>query len=278
MIAEWHLLDTGFCTVPARFAYRAKTRRRVPCHAVCALLRHERHGWILFDTGYAPRVLEATARFPYRLYALATPMTIAAESAAVRQIARFGLTAADISTVVVSHFHADHMGGLLDFPAARLVASRAGYDAVRTRRGFDAVRRAFLPQLLPPDFAARAAWAEDLPAGASLPGFAETGDLFGDGSVLIVALPGHAAGQTGIIARTVAGETAGETLFLVADAVYSARQIRQNIPPHPLTRLFADDPRADGDTRARLHQQHRAAPDTILLPTHCPETLVRCTR
>ena len=274
MIAEWHLLDTGFCTVPERFAYRAKTRRRVPCHAVCALLRHVQHGWMLFDTGYAPRVLEATTRFPYRLYALATPMTIPAKGAAVHQTARFGLTAADISTVVVSHFHADHIGGLLDFPGARLVASRPGFDAVRGRRGFDAVRRAFLPQLLPPDFAPRATWTEDLPAGVSLPGFPATHDLFGDGSLLLVPLPGHAAGQTGMIARTVAGET----LFFAADAVYSARQIQQNIPPHPVTRLFTDDARADADTRARLHQYHRAAPDTMLLPTHCPETLARCTR
>ena len=274
MITEWHLLDTGFCTVPERFAYRAQTRRRVPCHGVCVLLRHNTEGWLLFDTGYAPRVLQATKRFPYRLYALMTPMTIPAQSSAAIQLARFGLQPDAVSVVIVSHFHADHIGGLLDFGTARFVAARAGFNAVQGRHGFDAVRRAFLPQLLPLDFAARATWQEALPLGEPVPGFAETRDLFGDGSVRLVALPGHAKGQIGLIAKT----TAADTLFFVADAVYAARSIRRNIAPHSITRLFADDPHADNDTRARLHAYHCAVPQTILLPTHCPETLARCIR
>lgn len=273
MITEWHLLDTGYCTVQRRFAF-GDGRGKAKCHAVCGLLRHETQGWFLFDTGYAPRVYFATNVLPYSLYRWATPFYVGEDQTAVNQLARFGLSAVDIKTVIVSHFHADHIGGLKDFPDARFVCDRAGYDGVAHRRGFDAVRRAFLPDLMPDDFANRAVWREELPVGNPIPGFPDTRDLFGDGSCLIVPLPGHANGQIGLVARA----NNDSTLFFVADASYTARAIRENVPFHPITRLFTDDPGAANHTREALHTYHRACPDTRLLPTHCPKAHALCSR
>jgi glyoxylase-like metal-dependent hydrolase (beta-lactamase superfamily II) len=273
MIREWHLLDTGYCTVQRRFAF-GDGRGKAKCHAVCGLLRHETQGWLLFDTGYAPRVYAATRVLPYSLYRRATPFHVGAEEAALNQLTRFGLSARNIETVIVSHFHADHIGGLCDFPDARFVCDRSGYETVAHRRGFDAVRRAYLPDLMPDDFVSRAIWWEDLPFADSIPCFSEPRDLFGDGSCLIVPLPGHASGQIGLVART----RDGQTLFFAADATYTARAIRENVPFHPITRLFTDDPVAANDTRKALHAYHRACPETLLLPTHCPKVHALCSR
>ncbi len=273
MITEWHLLDTGYCTVQRRFAF-GDGRGKAKCHAVCGLLRHETQGWVLFDTGYAPRVYAATRAFPYSLYRWATPFYVGEEQAVASQLTRFGLSAHDIKTVIASHFHADHIGGLRDFSGARFVCDRAGCETVAHRRGFDAVRRAYLPDLMPDDFASRTVWTESLPNGDPIPGFPDTRDLFGDGSCLLVSLPGHAAGQTGLVART----RDERTLFFVADATYTARAIRENIPFHPITRLFTDDPTAANETRQALHTYHRACPDTSLLPTHCPKVHALCSR
>ena len=328
MIAEYHLLDTGFCTVNGQIAYG--TRGEAQCHAVCALLRHETHGWFLFDTGYAPRVVSAAARFPYSLYKWATPLTIRLEDAVIHQLSRLGLRASDVRTVVVSHFHADHIGGLHDFADARMVCSPEAFADVGNRRGFAALRRAFLPELLPPYFAARVnpvksvalAWnggklLKDMgdisrykqlflrkTRGASEKNsdthrkatllIGETGelcatvsaicinagirpwffDLFRDGSCFLFPLPGHARGQIGMMARTVTGAS----LLFVADAAYSARAIRENIPFHPATRLFTDDYAAANRTIAALHAFHCKSPDVSILPTHCPETFARCFR
>lgn len=266
MIDRWHLLDTGFCRVSGRVAYG--TPGTVDCHAVCALLHHTEKGWMLFDTGYAPRVIEATQTFPYSLYRHATPLHIAPELAVVNQLPRFGLTAADIGTVIVSHFHADHIGGLLDFPDAVFVCSRAAYDVVAGRTGFDAVRRAFLPDLMPPDFAERAVWMESLSASVS---GKERRDLFGDRSCVLAPLPGHAAGQIGLLTST----DTGEMLFFVADAAYSSRAIRRNLSFHPLTRLFTDDHRVATATVGMLHSYAEAFPRLLFLPTHCPEAFAR---
>lgn len=273
MIAEWHLLDTGFCTVPRRFAF-GEGRGAARCHAVCSLLRHETRGWFLFDTGYAPRVIPAGSRFPYTLYRMATPFTVSEESAAVNQLARFGLSACDIGHVIVSHFHADHVGGLRDFPEARFVCDRAAYDAVHARRGFGAVRRAFLPALVPEDFAERALWTEDLMLADPIPGLSPARDLFGDDSCLLVPLPGHAAGQIGLLATA----RDGKKLFFVADAVYTTRAIRANKPFHPITNLFTNDRVAANATLSALNAYHSARPDTLLLPTHCPKVHALCSR
>ncbi|MBC7804986.1 MAG: MBL fold metallo-hydrolase [Akkermansiaceae bacterium] len=273
MITEWYLLDTGFCAVKERIAY-GTGNGIAPCHAVCGLLHHDARGWLLFDTGYAPRVMEATRFLPYRLYRSVTPFHLREIDTAMRQIARYGLTPDNIETVIVSHFHADHIGGLLDCGAAHFVASRTAFEAIQGRTGLDALRRAFLPPLLPADFAARTTWSEDLHSGEILPGLGATRDLFGDGSCLLVDLPGHARGQIGLIARTVKSES----LFFAADATYSARAIRENIPFHPATRFFTDDSRAARATLQALRKYHHACPETLLLPTHCPEVFARCSR
>ncbi|MBV9774646.1 MAG: MBL fold metallo-hydrolase [Gemmatimonadetes bacterium] len=264
-----HVLDTGYCLASEHHVLRGAPRRRMECHALVALLHHPEHGWTLFDTGYAPRVLDATRRWPYRLYRVATPLRIPAAGAVVDQLPALGVARDEVRRIVLSHFHADHVGGLRDFPAAGIVALREAYDDVAGRSGFGALRRAFLPDLLPADFAQRTALLPE-PSGAPLPGLGPTHDLFGDGSLLLARLPGHARGQLGMLART----EGGPVLF-AADGAYTARSIRERRPPSRVTRLFVDDFREVEATLGRLHEFAAARPEVRIVPTHCPEALER---
>ena len=56
------LLDTGYCLASESTVIRGGRRRPIACHAPVALLHHPAHGWTLFDTGYAPRLLDAARR------------------------------------------------------------------------------------------------------------------------------------------------------------------------------------------------------------------------
>ena len=49
-------------------------------------------------------------------------------------------------------------------------------------------------------------------------------------------------------------------------------------PPGRLTDLFADDARAVRTTIRRLHTWAAAHPDTVVVPTHCPEAYGRFIR
>src|SRR5205823_12482995 len=121
------------------------------------------------------------------LYRWVTPMHVRPELAVAAQLPRFGLTPADVKTVVISHFHADHVAGLRDFPHADLVALRSAYADVAGRRGLRALAVAFVPKLLPEDFERRATLLPAFAGPAAGP-LGPAHDLFGDGSALRVRL------------------------------------------------------------------------------------------
>lgn len=270
MIDALYLLDTGYCRASEASLIRGGARRSVECHALIALIHHTREGWILFDTGYGPRLNVATARFPYRLYRWLLPAYSRPEQSAAMQVTRFGLMADTIRHVIVSHFHPDHIGGIWDFPNAHFVCDRAAWEEAGSKNGMEALRKGLLPGLIPADFTDRASLCDSYKR-PGLPGIGPVHDLFEDGTLLLVPLPGHARGQIGLFVP----ETPRGSVFLVADAAYLTRSLCENIPPAPITNRFADDGRAVAGTVARLHDFQRDHPEVILLPTHCPEAFAR---
>jgi glyoxylase-like metal-dependent hydrolase (beta-lactamase superfamily II) len=196
---------------------------------------------------------------------VATPFSAPEQLTVLHQIARFGLKPADITHIVVSHFHADHVAGLCDFPSARFVCNRAAYNAVESLSGNAALRRAYLPSLLPEQFRERATLIEDY-GDAPIPGLGNTFDLFEDGSIRLVQLPGHARGQIGALV-----EAGNARLLLAADGAWYRQAIRECRPPARVASLFVDDYQAVEDTLRNLHQFSAACPEVAIIPTHCPE-------
>ena len=265
-IVDCWILDTGYCLASEDHVIQGGRRRTIHCHALVALLHHPKHGWLLWDTGYAPRMLSETRRWPYMFYRLATPLYIRPEQALVTQLGQLGITPTDVSTIIISHFHADHIAGLRDFPQAHFLASHTGFADIASRRGFRALRRGYIPALLPDDFVQRASWVEAF-NGPSLPGLGPSHDVYEDGSLQLMPLPGHARGQLGLLANTNHGR-----LLFAADGAWLTRSIRECKPPSPITNFLVDQPYAVLMTINRLNIFWRAEPDVRILPTHCPET------
>ncbi|CAI6082757.1 MBL fold metallo-hydrolase [Cohnella sp. JJ-181] len=224
------LMAAGYCVHPEFVTIRGGSLRTAAYPAGFALIRHPSQGWILFDTGYSARFEALTRRLPYSLYRRLTPVRYREEDAAVRQLARLGIRAGEIGTVILSHFHADHIGGARDFPEARFLYPEAAYAPLRRLGPVRTTRAGFLPGLLPDGFAdtaspieRTAAWTQ-IPAPAPLPG---GWDLLGDGSVIAVSLPGHAAGQIGLLLHasgspTSAASAASAAPSSSASAAYAA--------------------------------------------------------
>ncbi len=266
---QCHMLDTGYCTAWEHHVIRGGEHKRIACHSLVALLKHPAYGWTLWDAGYAQRLLDVTRSFPFSLYRRATPLYLRPELDVVAQLGNFGVRVGDMQRIIISHFHADHIAGLRDFPGAELIASREAYTDVSRRQGIHALRRGFIPALLPVDFRERATLLPSF-TGQRLPGLGPTHDLFGDRSLLLVSLPGHAHGQIGMLAHM----EDGDVLF-AADGCWLTRSIHEHRPPHWVTHLFVDDPRAVRSTIDHLFEFAQAYPEVRIVPSHCPEAFVR---
>lgn len=238
--------------------------------ALATLILHPQVGPVLFDTGYDPAFFAATQRLPERLYRWTTPVDLPAGRAVADQLSRFGLKAADIRAVVISHFHGDHVAGLHAFSEADIFCARAGLTEVRERGRLSRIRRGLLSGLLPPDLERRARFFEDYPRTAlasDLSPFEAGADLFGDGSLIAVPLPGHCPGHWGLLAR---GED-DRRHFLVADAAWSRTAVRDNTPPPRLTTALLGRTIEYRRTLDALNFLWVRNPDLILTPSHCPE-------
>ena len=277
MTINVRLLVAGRSVQRQRFARRSGGWQRIGFPATVALLEHPEYGHTLFDTGYAPRFREATDRFPQRLYRWLVPVELDADDAAVEQLGALGITPGQVPTVVLSHLHGDHIGGLRDFPDARIVWSAATELAGATPglpgslgAALGTTRHGFLPALLPPDLLGRVQAMESMPVvDTGLPGFGTGHDLFGDGSVVLVPLPGHAPGHLGLWLPA----TQGTPLFLVGDACWlRAAFLSGDLPPAWVLRTLGGQ-ESYTHTVESLARLAAARPDIVIVPSHCAESV-----
>ncbi len=104
--------------------------------------------------------------------------------------------------------------------------------------------------------------------GVSLGPFARTVDLFGDGSVRLIATPGHTPGHLSLLVHT----NAFGDVLLAGEAAYTTRNIDQCILP-----LLTDDDTASRESLSHLREFTTSAPDTLLIPSHDPTAWQRLT-
>ncbi|WP_252089716.1 MBL fold metallo-hydrolase [Pseudomonas sp. MWU13-3659] len=270
---QLRILRAGWCQHLACMADRGGRLAPAQFPALCGLIRHPEHGWILYDTGYAEHFFHATRQLPERLYRSAVPVQLPAAQQLSAQLHALGLSVADIRYVIISHFHADHIAGLRDFSNARFIALEADYRHLEGLRGqrWRATLGGHLPGLLPEDFSARLQLA-DASARCTLPGwmapFEHGLDLFGDASLIGVPLPGHSTGQLGLFIPDAQGRPA----FLVADACWSAPACRAGrLPAAPALWFASAERRQYTRTYHALGQLLCREPALAVLPSHCTQ-------
>jgi glyoxylase-like metal-dependent hydrolase (beta-lactamase superfamily II) len=237
-----------------------------------ALIEHPREGAILFDCGYGAAARTAMRRGLRRIYGGVLGACCSVQDDPSRLLAQHGVAVPDVRTIVLSHFHPDHVGGLCEFPTAKCIAHVDAWRQVREGGRFNHLHAQIWSELLPKNLATRMRLLEpqtERPMPGSLAVLGKGWDLFDDGSVLAFSLPGHAAGQLGL-----ALEVDGECVLLVADAFWRREQLDDPRPLPWWVRLLAiRDAHAYAETLRCLRRFRDANRGAWIIPAHCAATL-----
>lgn len=113
----------------------------------------------------------------------------------VDQLARLGVTPGQVKYVGVSHYHGDHTGQAASLPGATLLVGKGDWDVIAgasapagmTAEAFEKMRAPFAP------------WRTGGGAVEAVGG--DKKDVFGDGRVVMLSLPGHTPGHFGLLVR-----------------------------------------------------------------------------
>ena len=262
-----YLNHAGYCIAKENDAIKGGENKKIKFHALWGLIEHPEQGYILFDTGYTHRFYNATKHFPNKIYSLITKVKIDKNEEVVNQLKKNGINSDEIKHIIISHFHADHIAGLKDFPKAKLYSSRNAFDhAMRLIRPL-AFSKGVLKSLIPEDILNRITFINEKCLKKEDAIFTYKYDLFGDDSIHVYDLPGHAAGQIGIIL-----ETNKQKYFLIADSCWLKKSYQEYILPNPVVRIFFHSWSDFKTSLKMIHQFHLESPTTLIIPTHCSET------
>lgn len=197
-----------------------------------ALAYHREHGPILID---APFGHEGPANVGSIFGSLLqrVGLQFEAEWSVIPRIEQLGFRASEIHHILMTHLHWDHTGGMKELGHARFHISRTEWEFALNLKPLEAVRNGYEPG----DFRAMRNRVELVDDPAPLGDDAQGIDIFGDGSVCAVGLPGHTAGHVGY--RLSFGD--GRRVFYVGDAAFCVEQILDRRGLGRVPRAFAYD-------------------------------------
>ncbi len=208
-------------------------------------------GVIVVDTGETAETKEP-GYFPrwHPYFPLAVRLDVEPEQEIGPQLLKLGIRPQDVRTVVMTHLHTDHAGGLRHFPNSKILVTA---EELRLASGFAGRVRGYLPNRWP-DWFARTPIAFN---AAPFRGFDRVHHPTSDGNVVIVPTPGHTQGHASVIVLD--GEL---SYFLAGDATYTQEALLDlsvdGVSPS------ASVARATLQTILSYTQSHR----TIYLPSH----------
>ena len=175
-------------------------------------------GLVLFDTGQTVAAAAPGYRPRWHPFLRLARFELRPEDEAAAQLRALGHTVDDVHTVVLSHLHTDHVGGLEAFAGAEVIVTRVEWE----RAGGLAGRlRGYVPQHWPPGLVPRLADYR----GPAVGPFATSHALSGDGDLLLLPTPGHTPGHAALLVRE-----HGRQLLLAGDLVHAADDLDRTAP------------------------------------------------
>lgn len=246
------ILKTGKMLSQQMFSWRGGKFGETQEFGMAAILVKHPKGIFLFDSGFGKNVDEHFKTAPWLMRQLSK---YEKEVPAAEQLSKQGITPEQISAVYISHSHWDHVSGLEDFPGVEVRMPAAELEFIRAHRNPGLIDQ-FIDKLKVKTFE-----FTDTP----YENFARSFDLFEDGSVVFVPLPGHTEGSTGMFVNL----PSGKRFFFIGDLTWAIEGVQLPAERPWLARRLVDyDEEEVRRSVVRVHWLMEKYPEMIIVPAH----------
>lgn len=247
-----HHLNCGTMRPRGSLGGRLSPQRLV---AHCLLVERP-DGLLLVDTGFGSDDVADPGRLGNPFTTIVRPSLQLAETARA-QVLALGYDVTDVTDVALTHLDLDHVGGIADFPGARIHVfadelAAAQHPTLREKARYRSAQWAHGPT-----------WVEHEVAGDEWFGFESVTALADD--VVLVPLRGHTRGHCGVAVRR--GD--GGWLLHAGDSYFSTGE-KATPPSAPRSlkvfqTVVAVDNRARRNNQQRLQELHAAHGDEVTI-------------
>ena len=161
-----------------------------------------------------------------------------------------------VDRIYLSHAHWDHASGLVDFPDVPVWAPYAEIDYAHIGTP---------PAVFPSEFSAQTPWRPYVFEAKPFLAFDESLDLFGDGSLVLVPMPGHTPGSVGLFVTL----DDGRRFFFSGDTSWRLEGFSGPRQKFWLSSHLVDRDREQTLAQlARVHEMLLAHPEITVVPAH----------
>lgn len=244
------------CVKVPKFLVCSGWRGTVDLKVRFAVIEHDALGVIIIDGGYGYELWTGSASLPLKLYRSILKPRI--EMSPLKALKKLGRRPEEVTHVIISHLHADHVCGLEDFRNAKYLMSKACRDAYSQKSTAALVHNGIFRELFG-NLVVRSREIENAPtvdAGMmDQRGF----DLLGDGSIVAVSLSGHGIGHYGFLFPKMDRE-----LLYAVDVAWDLSRLRDgNCARFPAS-LIVHDTKSERESLEKVRAFMKRGGDVVL--------------
>ena len=223
-------------------------------YGIASIVVKHPSGLVIIDPAFGQRIAADLARAGPIFSAIAGSADT--KRPLVELLREAGLEPGDVRTALVTHAHWDHIGALRDLPNARVLISTTELESTRHYSHF------VEGGVITPHLSGAKERLFTFPFnGPGRDGFSSSFDVFGDGSIVALPLPGHTEGSTGYWVT----DPKGHHWFFIGDASWTVRGVEK--PAHKLLPIDADTVQLSS-TLGVLHAIFANRRDVTVVPAH----------
>lgn len=173
---------------------------------------------ILIDTGETSKIYTKGYLPKGGLYHKAVQTKIKTEEEIPVQIRALGYKPQDINTIILTHLHGDHIGGIEYFEHAEILVNHLEYELAKSKKG---PQNGYFTKNWPTWFTPKLIkynnQTEDV--------FTQSYRVNSNDQIIIVPTPGHSVGHQSIILKT-----SSNTYFIGGDLTYNIKTLKSETP------------------------------------------------